>query len=69
MYGFTLDIRCDEDATNPIPRIVTDSVAKNQCNPRVYLDSDAGKALHDESNRVCSQIIQQGLEIHDGSHG
>jgi len=27
MYGFTLDIRCDEGAHNPIPRIASDSIA------------------------------------------
>lgn len=41
-YGFTIDIRCDEEAVNPIPRIKTDSVAKNNCSPLVYLDSKAG---------------------------
>jgi len=43
MYGFTLDIRCDENAINPIPRIVSKSVAENSCNPRVYLESSSGK--------------------------
>ena len=38
-YGFVLDIRCDEEALNPIPRIKTNSVAKNNCQPLVYLES------------------------------
>eukprot|EP00347_Sterkiella_histriomuscorum_P011220 403373286 len=42
MWGFTLDIRCDEDASNPIPRIKTESVAKNQCHPVVYMESSSG---------------------------
>lgn len=45
MYGFTLDVRCDEDVKTPIPRIVSDSVSSNTCNPRVYLDSEAGKSI------------------------
>ena len=43
MYGFTLDIRCDEGARDPIPRMASESVAENNCHPRVYLESDAGK--------------------------
>lgn len=41
-YGFTLDIRCDDDAKNPIPRLVSQSVVQNSCNPHLYLESEAG---------------------------
>lgn len=38
-YGMTIDLRCDEEATNPIPRIKSESVAKNQCHPVVYMNT------------------------------
>jgi hypothetical protein len=45
-YKFTIDVRCKADAVNPIPRIVTSSVSTNSCHPKVYLESDAGKAFN-----------------------
>lgn len=44
-YSFIVNIRCDEDAKNPLPRVVTTSVADNSCNPKIYFDSPAGKII------------------------
>lgn len=41
-YKFTVDVRCKADTVNPIPRMVSSSVAKDSCHPKVYLESDAG---------------------------
>jgi hypothetical protein len=41
-YTFTLDVRCSEGTTDSIPKLVASSVSANSCNPKAYLDSDAG---------------------------
>lgn len=38
-YKFTIDVRCSEDAKNPIPRLVSSSVLYDSCNPRAYIES------------------------------
>jgi hypothetical protein len=45
-YAFTIEIKCLDDVTNSVPRIVSQSVANNTCSPKVYLENDAGKSIH-----------------------
>ena len=45
-YGFTIDIKCDEDGEHAIPRVSDDSISQNDCHPRVYFEHEAGKYLY-----------------------
>ena len=41
-YAFTFDIRCDDDVFTSLPYLQSSSVEKNSCNPKVFIDHDAG---------------------------
>jgi hypothetical protein len=41
-YSLTVELRCEEGATNPIPRIKSKSVEKNSCSPVMYIDTEEG---------------------------
>ena len=44
-YTLSVDIKCDKDVQTPLMRISSQSVQKNLCHPKVYLESPAGNSF------------------------
>ena len=57
-YGLIVDIRCQDDAFDAIPRLQSDSIKSNSCTPKIYFDSDAGTNSLLIKYRLRGQIFQ-----------